>query len=275
MQPTGFDELDGVLERLVARLGATLGPSLVGVYLQGSFAVGDADEHSDCDFIIVTADELTPAQVESLQVMHGQIYDLGPEWAKHLEGSYFARAVLRDPGECGRDLWYLDNGSRALIRDAHCNSLHVRWIVRERGVVLFGPPPTTLLEPIAAGALRQEMYERLQQFGRRILERPSDWSNRFYQGFIVLNFCRVLHDIHRGYPGSKRAGAAWAKEHLGPRWRALIDGAWQCRPDPAWQVRQPADPEAYAMALTLVEHIMELSTRAMKEDGGVRERFPV
>lgn len=44
---TGFPELDDVLDRLAAAAAEVLGPELVGVYLVGSFAVGDADEHSD------------------------------------------------------------------------------------------------------------------------------------------------------------------------------------------------------------------------------------
>jgi predicted nucleotidyltransferase len=35
-----------------------LGTGFVGAYLQGSFAVGDFDRHSDVDFIIVIAEEL-------------------------------------------------------------------------------------------------------------------------------------------------------------------------------------------------------------------------
>jgi hypothetical protein len=56
---TAFPELDAVLAQLVAGLRATLGDNLVGVYLQGSFAVGDADEHSDVDFLVVIERELT------------------------------------------------------------------------------------------------------------------------------------------------------------------------------------------------------------------------
>jgi hypothetical protein len=38
------------------------------VYLQGSFALGDADEHSDVDVVAVTKDELNDAQLSRAHV---------------------------------------------------------------------------------------------------------------------------------------------------------------------------------------------------------------
>ena len=43
----------------------------MGAYLQGSFAVGDFDSDSDIDFIVVTADDLTPTDVAALTAIHG------------------------------------------------------------------------------------------------------------------------------------------------------------------------------------------------------------
>lgn len=59
--------------------------------------------------------------------MHHRIYDLDVLWAKHLEGSYIPRAVFAQNEVTGGDVWFLDNGSRDLERDCHCNDLVVRW----------------------------------------------------------------------------------------------------------------------------------------------------
>jgi hypothetical protein len=45
--PSAYPELNGVLGELVEGARQILGENLCGVCLQGSFAVGDADEHSD------------------------------------------------------------------------------------------------------------------------------------------------------------------------------------------------------------------------------------
>jgi predicted nucleotidyltransferase len=243
-----------------------LGEDFVGVYLQGSFAMGDCDEHSDVDFIAVVEEDLNPQQVDALQAMHDEVYQLDSEWAKHLEGSYFPREVLRDQSKRGTDLWYLDHGARSLVRSDHCNTLLVRWVVREKGVTLAGPPPKALVNVICEDSLRREMFETLTTWGQQILDEPAPYNNRFYQGFIVLNYCRMLHDLHRGHPGSKREGAEWAKSILDPSWSELIDRAWDCRPDPARQVRQPADPEDFERTLRFVEHIMDESQAYVSDE---------
>ena len=72
----------------------------------------------------------------------------------------------------------------------------------------------------------------------------------------MLNYARMLHDLRRGRPGSKRAGAEWAKAHFGPAWADLIDAAWATRPDPARSVRTPADPVAFARTLRFLELVL-------------------
>jgi predicted nucleotidyltransferase len=260
-QPTPYPELDTVLHELVASVQHALGDTFVGAYLQGSFAVGDFDEHSDVDFIVAVRDELSHEQVAALNDVHGRIYDLPSEWAKHLEGSYFPLDILRRADRRGELLWYLDHGSRSLKRSDHCNTLVVRWVVRERGIVLAGPEPASLVDPIPVSALRREMATTLLDWGQDILNDPASYRNRFYQGFIVLNYCRMLHDLVVGEPGSKRAGATWAKAALDPAWSGLIDRAWNGRPNPALAVREPADPDDFAATLRFVELVMREAER--------------
>jgi hypothetical protein len=158
-----------------------LGSNFVGAYLQGSFAVGDFDVHSDVDFIIAIKEELADEQIDALQIMHERIYNVDSEWAKHAD--------------------------------------------------------------------------------------PGRFNNRFYQAFIVLNYCRMLHDLYRGVLGSKRAGAEWAKRNLDPAWYGLIDRTWSGRPNPAVSVRQPADPEDFQSTLEFVQYIISESSRWQPSEG--------
>ncbi|HKZ54872.1 MAG TPA: aminoglycoside adenylyltransferase domain-containing protein [Anaerolineales bacterium] len=270
MYPTPYPELNAVLRELVESMQAILGESFVAACLQGSFAVGDFDPHSDVDFIFVVQEELSSEQVEALQAMHGRIYGLDDEWAKHLEGSYFPKDVLREYSQRGGLLWYLDNGSKSLVRSEHCNTVVVRWTVREHGIALAGPNPATLVDPIPVAVLRKEIMETISGWGRQILAEPERYNNRFYQTFIVLSYCRMLHDLHAGSVGSKRAGAEWAKASLDPSWAGLIDRAWDGRPNPAHSVRQPADPTDFQSTLQFVQYIMQESAKygADPEMGG-------
>jgi hypothetical protein len=264
-QPTPYPDLNAVLEQLVAGVQAALGETVVAAYLQGSFAIGDFDQHSDVDFIVVSENELTAGQVEALQVLHPRLYALESPWAQHLEGSYFPKSTLRGAAQAGRPLWYLDHGSRALIRSDHCNTVVVRWVLRHYGVALAGAPPATLIDAIPVEMLRAEIRATMHAWGREIQAQPERYANRFYQTFIVLSYCRMLRDLVVGDTGSKRAGAEWAKANLDPRWAGLIDRAWAGRPDPARSVRQPADPADFRSTLEFVAYVIGASSQPVGE----------
>jgi hypothetical protein len=132
-------------------------------------------------------------------------------------------------------------------------------VVRERGVVLAGPSPVELVDPIPAGLLRREILETIGDWGREILTEPERFDNRFYQSFIVLSYCRMLHDLHNGCIQSKRAGAEWAKVVLDSSWSGLIDRAWGGRPNPSLAVRQPADPADFEKTLAFVRYAIDAS----------------
>jgi hypothetical protein len=261
MHPTPYRDLNAVLEELLAGIQEALGEALLAAYLQGSFALGDFDEHSDVDFIVVTRRELSASEVESLNDVHDRVYDLDCEWAKHLEGSYFPESVLRRCDGRGVTVWYLDHGDRQLALSQHCNTAVVRWTLREHGVVLAGPPPAELVDPVPVDLLRREIWDTMRDWGREIMTEPERFANRFYQSFIVLSYCRMLHDLHTGRIGSKREGAEWAKATSDASWTGLIDRSWGGRPNPSLSVRQPADPAEFERTLEFVRHAIGAAER--------------
>lgn len=274
MPPTPYSELNSVLDRLVAGMRDVLGDMLVGAYLQGSFAAGDFDVHSDVDFIAVTEGELTDPLLEGLQSIHGRVFDLDCEWAQHLEGSYFPREVLRTCDRRDEKLWYLEHGDRALVLSEHCNTAVVRWVVREQGVALAGPPAASLVDAVPADTLRNEVLATMRDWGGEILEEPERFNNRFYQSFIVLTYCRMLYGLRTGRVESKRAGADWAMTALDPSWSDLIDRAWDARPDPSTSIRQPADAEDFRRTLEFVRYSIEMGPGVEEAPGAERDKRP-
>src|SRR6201999_2971249 len=103
----------------------------------------------------------------------------------NLEGSYVPAAILRrwsaeprdppgetrgpdwgDPGTSGSPargypFWYLDHGSKVLVRSEHDNTRVVRWCLREKGITLAGPDPKSLIDPVAPEALKAEVRATL------------------------------------------------------------------------------------------------------------------
>jgi predicted nucleotidyltransferase len=109
--PTPYPELNAVLADLVSSVRQILGENFYGAYLQGSFAVGGADEHSDVDFVVVIERELTDAEQRQLQALQERLFTLPTPWAQHLEGSYVPREQLRKLDPKRRPWFYFDNGA--------------------------------------------------------------------------------------------------------------------------------------------------------------------
>lgn len=165
--PTAYADLNDLLVQLVDGAREILGDRFYGAYLQGSFAVGDADAHSDVDFLVVTQEEVTPEQRGDLQALHKRLYALPTPWAQHLEGSYVPRAILRRPDPTRRPLLYLDNGATEFDFDNHDNTAVVRWSLRHHGLVLAGPDPRGLIDPITADDLRADVRWTLDEWATR------------------------------------------------------------------------------------------------------------
>ena len=260
-QPTPYRELNALLHDFVTNVQTILGDSFTAVYLQGSFALGDFDIHSDVDFLVAIEHEVREAQLSTLQAMHARIYDLDSHWAKHLEGSYFPKGTLRRYDPTSEPLLYLDNGSRELVRSNHDDELVVRWVVRECGIILAGPAPDELIDPVSADDLRMEVLSTMRDWAQQIFANPDQMNNRWYQPFAVLSYCRMLQTLQFGRVESKPAAAHWAKNALDSRWAGLIQRAWDERPNPSMKVKQKADPDEFKSTLEFIEYALTASSQ--------------
>ena len=266
-EKTPYPELDTVLETYAKKLQEVLGNNFVGMYLQGSLAIGDFDLSSDIDFIVVTNDDLTEKEVAEVQGTHTYTYSQNNRWVKRFEYSFFPKHILNKhsspyadgkPANLqGRELWYFDNGSSTIERSDHCNTLVTRWTVREKGKTILGPNPASLIDLIPADDLLKEIKETIIGWGQELLENPALHRNRFYQSYLVLNYARMLHDLHEGKIDSKLAGMNWAKSNLDPQWIELIDFCWKERQDTLISIKQPANAEIFEKSLEFVKYIIE------------------
>lgn len=243
--PTQFPELNTILRQFAERVQPILQDNFLSLMLTGSFALGDADEHSDVDFAVVTRHDLDEQAFAAISAMHEELYALDSEWAKHLEGSYMPLEPLRDYKDRTYKMWYLDNGATKLERSLHDNTLVQRWEMREKGVRLVGMEPTELLPAIAPVDLRREVYEMMQTWADDLFANPQTVNNGWYQMFAVLSYCRMLQTLETAVITSKKAAVTWAKATLDPQWHGLINRSWAERPDPwrIWEIKTPGDFE--------------------------------
>lgn len=257
MSRTRFPELNAVLDELASGAREALADNFVGAYLQGSFAVGDADEHSDVDYLVVVEREVNEEERRELQALQERLSALETPWAQHLEGSYVPRDQLRRVDPDHRPWFYFDNGSTEPEWDNHDNTAVVRWSVRERGVVLAGPDPKEVLDPVSPEDLRADAFWALDEW-EAWLPTLEWWSARF-QPEAVLAHCRMLHTVCTGTVGTKPEAAEWTLGVVESGWRPLILEARAQRPDPWPRVKQPADPARIEQTRAFVSYAAGLA----------------
>jgi hypothetical protein len=226
--PTVFPELNELLGELVARVESILGDNFVGAYLIGSFALRAADLHSDCDFLVVIADRVTAGQERALRELHDEIPTRSGHWTHNLEGSYAPRADLETLAALNEQWLYIDRGWREMQWSTHCNTEDERWVLRERGITLFGSDPRELVREVPADALRSKMRPLIESFLPDLFSWTSfdiAWSQRY----AVTTLCRMLYTLDTGKVASKPASLEWAKHALTPAWHDLIQQVFDDR----------------------------------------------
>lgn len=195
--------------------------------------MGDYTPYSDCDFIVVTQEDLTPGQLARLQALHKEIHSPAGSLLAQRSGGVLrpgrdpARSSTQprdppgepraddwgDPGMSGAPplaypFWYSDYELDTLVRSEHDNRPQVRWCLREKGVVLAGPDPATLVDPVSPAALKAEVRKTMDLCVSVGLE-PMHLVA--WQAFWVGLFCRILHTMETGTVTSKKAAMTWPR----------------------------------------------------------------
>lgn len=260
--PTVFPDLNELLAELVARVKSILGDNFVGAYLTGSFALGAADLHSDCDFLVVTEDRVTAGQERALRELHDEIPARSGPWTHDLEGSYAPKAELATLAALGKQWLYVDRGWREMQWSTHCNTEDVRWTLRERGITLAGPNPRELVREVPADALRSRMRPLIQNFLPELFSWIS-FDSAWAQRYAVATLCRMLYTLDTGEVASKQASLQWAEHALSPGWHDLIH---QVRDDRAlgWDPDDPPRTGSVEATIAFAEYATERAANSLR-----------
>ena len=123
------------------------------------------------------------------------------------------------------------------------------YMVQEQGRRLFGPAPTTLIDPIS----KQEFIQTVKQHAARWGEWIYDSRARPSQAYAILTMCRALYTSKHGAQVSKRKAAEWAAQEL-PEWSGLIENALLWRS--AWRDDTVDHAATFPETLRFVEFII-------------------
>ena len=262
---TPYADLDALLDELVDTWQEILGENLAGAYIQGSFALGAGDPHSDCDWIVALHDHPTAPQETALRVLHDEIPTRDGHWPHDIEGSYAPIAELASVHSLGRRWLYNDHGQRTLEWDDHCNRAYTRWILREHGIVLTGPEPRSFMAPVPEPLLRDEAATAI----RTLIADVGTWLDidelAWGQRYAVTMACRILYTLDTAQIASKSGALEWAQRTLDARWRPLLGQVRDDREhgwDPGERPRPGSADEARAFAAYAMDWAAQQSTRS-------------
>jgi predicted nucleotidyltransferase len=230
-----------------------LDEQLVGVCLTGSFAHGAGDAASDCDFLVVTTGRVGGEREVALRQLHEEIPASPGYWAHNLEGSYAPMADLRTLAALGRPWLYVNRGGREIERSAHCNTEDVRWLLRERPLILEGGDPREFVCEVSAVVLRGQMSSQIENF----LEDLLTWTTfdiSWTQRYAVEAGSRMLYTLERGEVISKQDALDWARAAMPADWRDLLD---QVRRDRFVRWSDPPRSGSVERTLAFVEYVQK------------------
>jgi hypothetical protein len=238
--PTPYPDVNAVLHVLLSGAQTILGPHFVGMYLYGSLVGGDFDpQRSDVDFVVVTADALPDKMIAALEALHARIAasgstaltGAGSKWAAKLEGAYVPQQTLRRHNPIAPPCPHINEG-HFYLAPLGSDWVLQRHIIREQGVVVAGPAPQTLIDPVQPDELRRAVLGFLREWWAPMLHDPDPrLHGGEYQAYAVLTMCRALYTLQYGTVVSKPVAARWARGALGERWAVLIGQALAWRRD--------------------------------------------
>jgi predicted nucleotidyltransferase len=219
--PTPHPEINTVLKKLIDDISAVLSDKLMGVYLYGSLVWGDFDrEISDIDLLVALTEDLSAEEFEAVaQVQHQFIQDY-PEWNNRIEIAYYSILALQTFKSYSSPIAIVSPGEPFHWKTAGKDWLINWYMVREKGVILAGPSPQTIIPVITRAEFIQAVQEQAkgwEQYIHQMRRRPQ-------QAYGILTLCRALYACTFGEQVSKRQAALWAQQAL-PEWSSLIKNA--------------------------------------------------
>jgi hypothetical protein len=221
MPITPYADIDELLGRLLDRMRQILGQRLVGLYLYGSLVTGDFDRDvSDIDLLAATSSDIDSHEFDQLERMHNALARDYPLWEGRIEIAYLSTAALKTFRTRASPIAIISPGEPFHIKEAGKDWLMNWWVVRERGVALFGPAPAALIEPIS----QREFLQAVQEHARAWREWINIMRDQPGQAYAIVTLCRAMYTSTYGEQVSKQQAALSAQQRF-PEWAGLIQNA--------------------------------------------------
>ena len=225
MQPTTYPHVNRLLDLLLSQMQQILHEKVVGLYIFGSLVSGDYDDGvSDIDMLAAIASDLDQSEFIALEKMHKTIVANDPQWDDRLEIAYLSLNALKTFKTQRSNIGIISPGEPFHIKDAGSDWLANWYFVRENGITIYGPPPSTIIDPIT----KAEFVQAVKNYVLAWKDYIYSAEHRGFQAYAILTMCRGYYTCTHGEQVSKREAALWAQKVL-PEWASLIENALEWR----------------------------------------------
>jgi Domain of unknown function (DUF4111) len=231
--PTPHPDVNLEVADLLTSICAILGGQFAGMYLVGSLALGDFQpRESDLDLIIVTASALADEIIAALRELHQRFDHSAAVWAARVDAIYIPQGVVREASPTTARYLVLHWPEPLVLGnvESEWGSEWPIWrhTLREHGVVVSGPSPRALLDPVHPDDLRRASARKVEEW-RALAHGDPKWvaglHERRTHTYVVMTLCRLLYTLDTGSVASKPVAARWAARGRATRWSKLIGRA--------------------------------------------------
>jgi hypothetical protein len=216
-------EIQPLLNAYVSATRHDLSDLVSAVYLQGSIALDEFNPRfSDIDFIAVLTRPAVESELAALARIHADIKQQFPTW--QLEGTYVQSADFSKPvNQIGPAPHYHDGKfDRAAT---HTTDDVTWWVLKTRGIALFGPDPRGLSYYVNWDDLSRNMRHNLNSYWRGFTTNPAriTWLLTDYGiQWAVLGVLRQYYTFCEHDITSKSGAGEYALKRLPSRWHKII-----------------------------------------------------
>jgi Domain of unknown function (DUF4111) len=211
MQVTPYADINTLIEILLSSIQSILATKLVGLYLNGSLVIGDFDPHvSDIDLVAALSSDIDEREFEALQKMHTAFAQQHREWDGRIEVCYISVDALNAVRSRTSTIANISPGEPFHMRESSSEWLSDWYLVRERGVTLFGPSPQAIIEPISKDEFIQTIKAHAGAWGEWIYAMHT----RNGQAYAILTVCRALYTCKYGEQDALMWREDWRNEQV-------------------------------------------------------------
>lgn len=257
MKPTGYEDINVLLNGLLAGMKQVLGGKLLALYLYGSLVWGDFDHDiSDIDMLAVVADDIDEKELSGLEGMHASFAAANSDWTGRIEVQYLSADGLKTFRAKSSPMAVISPGEPLHMVEADIQWLLNWYFVQEYGVMLFGLPARTFIDPISK-----------QEFITAVKDSALEWrghmkntaDSRPYQSYAILTLCRAYYSLMHGEQVSKKTAALWTQKEI-PEYSMLISDALVWRRDYRKENIDPAltYPAAAGFVMDMIDKIEKM-----------------